>query len=60
LIRLGSLHLQGAFFFSYLLEETTMKRFFLKAAAAGAGALLVSRAGFAQKKYDDGASDKEI
>ena len=37
-----------------------MKRYFLKAAAAGAGALLVSRAGFAQKKYDDGASDKEI
>jgi len=37
-----------------------MKRHFLKAAAAGAGALLVSRAAFAQKKYDDGASDKEI
>jgi branched-chain amino acid transport system substrate-binding protein len=37
-----------------------MKRHFLKAAAAGAGALLVSRAAFAQKKYDAGASDKEI
>jgi branched-chain amino acid transport system substrate-binding protein len=37
-----------------------MKRNFLKAAAAGAGALLVSRTGFAQKKYDVGATDKEI
>ena len=37
-----------------------MKRNFLKAAAAGAGALLVSQTGFAQKKYDTGATDKEI
>ena len=37
-----------------------MKRNFLKAAAAGAGSLLVSRTGFAQKKYDTGATDKEI
>jgi ABC-type branched-subunit amino acid transport system substrate-binding protein len=37
-----------------------MKRNFLKAAAAGAGALLVSQTGFAQKRYDTGATDKEI
>lgn len=37
-----------------------MKRNFLKAAAAGAGALLVSQTGFAQKRYDSGATDKEI
>jgi ABC-type branched-subunit amino acid transport system substrate-binding protein len=37
-----------------------MKRNFLKAAAAGAGSLLVSQTGFAQKKYDTGATDKEI
>jgi branched-chain amino acid transport system substrate-binding protein len=37
-----------------------MKRNFLKAAAAGASSLLVSRTGFAQKKYDTGATDKEI
>ena len=37
-----------------------MKRNFLKAAAAGAGALMVSQTGFAQKRYDTGATDKEI
>ena len=37
-----------------------MKRNFLKAAAAGAGALLVSQTGFAQKRYDTGATDKDI